>query len=92
LKGDHVTELIPADTARSETQKEVDAKNSSILSEIATKIQDSIRKGEFFCYINKPLSDKVVSILRENVYTLKDVSNQLDGCCIKIGWKRDEED
>ena len=80
-------ELMSADAARRETQKVIDAKTEDILIEIATKIQDSIRKGDFFCYINKPLSADLKTILCENGYTVNDASNQFDGCCIKIGWK-----
>lgn len=80
-------QLITADDAKNETQKVIDAKADDILNEIATKIQDSIRKGDFFCYINKPLSADLITILCENGYTVDNVSNQFDGCCIKIGWK-----
>lgn len=82
-----MTELMPADTARRETQKVVDAKNDSILSEIAAKIQDSIRNGDFFCYIAEPLSANLKTILCENGYTVTDMSNQFEGCCIKISWE-----
>jgi hypothetical protein len=86
-KGDSMIQLITADDAKKETQKVIDAKADDILNEIATKIQDSIRKGDFFFYINKPLSDRVKTILCKNGYTVNDASNQFDGCCIKISWK-----
>lgn len=82
-----MTELMPADAARRETQKIIDAKAEDILNEIAAGIQDSIQSGEFNYDVYKPLQDKVISILRENGYEIKDMSTQFDGLWIRISWK-----
>lgn len=80
-------EIMDAETAREKTRQARTDKATECLKSVMIAVEKAILDGESHCYINVYIHQDVKALLEENGYTVKDETNQIDGCMTRISWE-----
>lgn len=80
-------EIMDAETARQKSRQARTDKAIGCLKSVMSVVEKAIFDGETHCHINAYIHRDVKALLEENGYTVKDESNQIDGCMTRISWE-----